>query len=513
MKLPERPAVIRCQHWIAILISGMAVGIGVAGAAGVPLEQRSWVETRTAHFNLYSCGSQPAVNKLAGRLEQFCKAYSQLAGSKAVESPPIVVMAFPDHEATKPYLPLYQGKPSTIAAFFKRGSDENLIVLSLPESGSVYGGMEIIFHEYAHFLFRRNDQFWPIWLKEGMAEVYSTFETAGRTARIASPIPYHLQTLNHSRLLALKELFSVTHDSPDYNEASRQGLFYAESWLLTQFLMAGDNGPYRARFSQFTALLRQGQLPEQAFTNALQAPLPVVQAELRRYLKRGAFSAIDLTLSADISSPISLTTRPLPPVEVYFRLGNELLRAGQPKAAEARFVAAGKITPASPLPEEGLGLLAHERGDQDAALRHLQAAIQLGSKSYLAHYLCALDEFRVIARPGDRYRRIKPVEAAALFSQLDQAISLMPTFGPSQQLYGVLEMVQGANLAAAGVHLQRAIQLEPENPSYALSLAQYQYLTRNSTAARQTLAPLLLPNANPRFRADAEKLMQANDRY
>jgi len=486
------------------------VCVHAAGANSGPLEQRRWTETCTTHFNIYSCGEQQAVNKLAGRLEQFCKAYAQLAGSQTVESPPIVVMAFPDHESAKPYLPLYQGRPSNIAAFFKRGSDENLIVLSLPESGSAYVGMEVIFHEYTHLLFRRNDQLWPMWLKEGMAEVYSTFQTAGYNARIASPIPYHLQTLARGRLMPLRELFAVTHDSPDYNEANRQGMFYAESWLLTHFLMAGDNGLYRTRFSQFNALLRQGQLPVQAFTNALQASLPVVQAELHRYLKRGVFPAIDLTLSSDISSPISLTTRPLPPVEVYFRLGDELLRAEQPEAAEARFLQAGKLAPMSPLPEEGLGLLAHERGEQDTAMNHLKTAIEFGSKSYLAYYLCAFEEFQAAAKNGDSYQRMKRSKATEIFNELNQAITLMPTFGPAQQLCGVLEMVQDENLADAGIHLQRAVQLEPENPSYVLTLAQYQFLTHNPTAARQTLAPLLHPNTNPRIRSDAEKLLRDN---
>jgi len=498
----------RCQLWILPLLGGLTLCAIAARADGVPLEQRHWFETRTAHFNVYSCGNQQAVYKLVGRLEQFCKAYAQLAGSQAVDSPPIVVMAFPDHESARPYLPLYHGQPGNIAAFFKRGADENLIVLSLPEAGSSYVGMETIFHEYTHLLFRRNDELWPLWLKEGMAEVYSTFQTTGYTARIANPISYHLRTLQHSRLMPLKELFAVTHGSPEYNEAERQGMFYAESWLLTHFLMAGDNGEYRARFGQFTTLLRQGQLPVQAFTNALQASLPTVQAELHRYLKQGVFPAIDLSLSADISSPISYTMRPLTPVEAYFRLGDELLRADQPEAAEARFVQAQKLAPASPLPDEGLGLLAYQRKDRENAIHHLKAAIQLGSTSYLAYYLCALEEFRATSDNEERFTRMNKIRAAEISSNLAQAIVLMPTFGPSQQLCGILEMVQEENLADAGVHLGRAVQLEPENPSYVLSLAQYQYLTKNPAAARQTLEPLLRPNADPRFRSEAERLMQ-----
>jgi Tfp pilus assembly protein PilF len=484
-----------------------------SAAAAPPLEQRAWVEVRTAHFNIYSCGALTNVYKLAGRLEQFCKAYAQLAGATAVASPPIVVLAFPDHESLKPFLPLYHGRPGNLAAFFQRGADENLIVLSLPEPGTPYTDMEIIFHEYTHLLFRRNDQLWPLWLKEGMAEIYSTFQTAGQTARIASAIPYHLQTLREHGLMPLAELFSVQPDSPQYNETERQGVFYAEAWLLTHFLMTGNNGIYRARFGQFTTLLRQGQLTVPAFTNAMGAPLPVVEAELRRYLERGVFAPIDLSLSSEISSPVSQTTRALTPVEIYFRLGDELLRAKQTDAAATHFNKALAIAPASPLGEEGLGLLANERHDREACLKHLRAAIALGSRSYLTFYLCALQEFKATADADDRYTRLKKNLAAEIRGHLLQSMTLMPDFGPAQQLAGVLEMVQGEHLADAGQHLQRAIQLEPENPSYRMSLAQYQCLMKNFDAARQTLEPLLHPNANAQFRADAEKLVKEIDRH
>ena len=69
--------------------------------------------------------------------------------------------------------------------------------------------------------------------------------------------------------MPLQELFAVTRDSPEYNESSRQGIFYAESWLLTHYLMAANNPAYKARFGRFTELLIAGQMPEQAFTNAL----------------------------------------------------------------------------------------------------------------------------------------------------------------------------------------------------------------------------------------------------
>ena len=495
-----------------LLILAVLLELGICTAPAqsndVPLVQRRWFETRTAHFNIYSCGAPQDVYKLSARLEQFCQAYTLLAGAQAAASPPIVVMAFPNHETMKPFLPLYQGRPANLAAFFQRGSDENLIVLALPGTNSAYTDMEVIFHEYTHLLFRHNDRVWPLWLKEGMAEVYSTFETTGYNARIGKPIDHHLRLLAQQPLMPLAELFAVTHDSPQYNERDRQGIFYAESWLLTQFLMAGDNPAYKARFEQFTPLLRKGQLPEPAFTNALQTSLPAMEAELRRYLQHGQFAPIDLVLRADISSPITLTTRTITPVETYFRLGDELFRIDRPDAAELYFTQAQKLAPASPLPCEGLGLLAAQRGRHDDALRNLKDALQRGSTSFLAYYIHARERYRLTADSQDRYAPLKNDAAAEIRGELQKSLALMPDYGPAHELLGFFEMVQGENLALAEQHLQRAIQLEPENSSYLFSLAQVQLRSHDTDAARRTLQPLLLPNADAKLRAHAKEMIQ-----
>ena len=131
-----------------------------------------------------------------------------------------------------------------------------------------------------------------------------------------------------------------------------------------------------------------------------------------------------------------------------------------------------------------------------------------GSTSFLAYYLCALEEFRATADAQERYIRLDPPAAAEIRRKLEQSVTLMPDYAPAQELFGFFEMVQGEQLAEAGRHLQRAIQLEPETLSYLLALAQLQSRTRNLAAARQTLAPLLQPNAPAKLRSAAEKLMQ-----
>jgi tetratricopeptide (TPR) repeat protein len=471
----------------------------------VPLEQQPWFETRTAHFNVFSCADWQDTYRIAGQLEQFQRAYAQLAGVAATASPPIVVMAFPDHASMMPFLPLYNGKPGNIAGFFTRGSDENLIVLAVPEADS--RGMEVIFHEYAHLLFRHNDEIWPLWLKEGMAEIYSTFLTSGNHVEIARPIDRHLETLASEPLMPLHDLFAVTHDSPQYNEASRQGVFYAESWLLTHYLMAGDHAVLRTRFGQFTALLRQGQMPEQAFTNALGVSLPAMEAELNRYAKAGNFHPLVLTLSQNLSAPVRVSSQRVTPVEILFRFGDEQLRIGRLDDAQAYFEQAEKLAPLSPLPYEGLGMLASQRYDSATAVSELEKALQLGSTSFLAHYIYAEEKYHLTAH-GDMYGRLDGAEAEEISDELDKSIRLMPVFAPAHELLGFFEMVQGEDLASAEQQLNAALQLEPENGSYVFTLAQAQVRDHDIADARRNVQSLLLPNTDAKLRADAQDLLQ-----
>ncbi|HEX3625021.1 MAG TPA: tetratricopeptide repeat protein [Verrucomicrobiae bacterium] len=489
---------------LAVLLAGSAAA-QTDDASPTSLAKRPWFIVSTAHFNVFSCGDTTDTYRLIGRLEQFQRAYALLAGKNATASPPIVVLAFPDHTSMMPFLPLYQGRPGNIAGFFTRGSDENLIVLSLPNADSP--DMDVIFHEYAHLLFRHSDEIWPLWLKEGMAEVYSTFMTAGNHVEIARPIDRHLQTLSAESLMPLHELFDVSHDSPQYNEASRQGMFYAESWVLTDYLMTGDNQILRSRFPHYTELLSEGQTAEQAFTNALGVSLSAMESELNRYVKAGNYHPIDLKVTQDLSAPLKVNTRAVTPVEILFRFGDEMLRIRRPDDAQSWFEQAKQLAPASPLPYEGLGLLAAQRDDTSGAIDQLQHALQLGSTSFLTYYTYAREKYHQTAH-GDMFSTLSGDLAGEIRGELDKSIYLMPNFAPAHELLGFFEMVQGDDITSAEQQLNAAIQLEPENPSYLYTLAQAQLRARDPAAARRTIQPLLLPTADAKLHSAALEMIQ-----
>ncbi len=492
---------------------GLAVSTAVAAFAQDDTDaliHEHWFEARTAHFNLYSCGTPQEVYKVITRLEQFRDAYGLLAGAQSLTSPPITVIAFPNTDAMRPFLPQYQGQAMSLSGFFKRSSDENLIVLAL--TGTNTESLDTIYHELTHLLLRRNDGIWPVWLQEGMAEMYSTFESTGRGVRFGKPIPSHLWALQHEDWMPLKDLLSVTHDSPQYNERSYQGMFYAESWLLTHYLMNGDNPTIKARFRDYTPLLRRGQTTVEAFTNALRMPLPAIEADLKRYLARGDFESLSAVVSVDLSAPRQVVTRPIGRVETCFHLGDELLRINRGDAAEPYFLEGEKIAPNSPLPYEGLGLLALDREKPEEELRQLKISLEKGSTSFLAHYTYAQAKFHLQGDGQGRFTRLEPSLAAEIRGELEKSIALMPAFGPAHELLGFFELVQGDDLPDAEQQLQRAIQLEPENQWYLISLAQVQLRSRDLAAARHTLEPLRLPTVESKLRERAEEEMTEIDR-
>jgi tetratricopeptide (TPR) repeat protein len=482
----------------------LAEASALADAEGIL--DRPWVETRTAHFHTYSCGPTQEVARLAGRLEQFHQAYAVLAGTNAVASPPVVVMAFPDHDSLKPFLPVYGSQPGNLAGFFCRGTDENLIVL--PLAGTRVGSLEIIFHEYSHLLFRRNERIWPMWLKEGMADIYATFEVAGEQGvRIAKPMDAYLKLLKNQPMMPLERLFGATRESPEYNERARQGMFYAQSWLLTHYLMVG-NPAHKARLGQLTVCLRIGQTATQAFTNAFGLSLPAMEVELRDYLNRGRFEPLFLRVDANLRAPRVLTRRPMQPAEVCFRLGDQLMRIGRLEEAESWFARTRSLAASSPLGFEGLGLLAGERDQHELATRYLREAFSRKTSSFLAHYVFARERLRLTMPSPDTVGRLEKTETQEIRHHLQTALALMPDFGPAHHLLGLFDLTQGGDLEPAAEHLEKAARLEPENPAYQFSLARVQFARQDLPAARRTLEALCRPYVPASLRAQAEELLQ-----
>jgi len=246
-----------------------ALAFLVALAAAAPAAAQ-WRRLDSPNLVVIGEASERRLRDVAVELEGFRETLSRVLGERVTATAvPTVVVVFPSDTAMAPFRPKYNGKPVDVAGLFVPGRDLNYIALiddGRPER------LRTIFHEYTHLLISHPDQPLPLWLNEGLAEYYSTFELQpdGRGALIGTVIDDHLATLNHTVLIRLEDLVKIDSGTPLYNEGTRRGVFYAQSWALTHLILLGQ--PPRLReLNAYLDNLSSGQEPWPAWQAAFGA--------------------------------------------------------------------------------------------------------------------------------------------------------------------------------------------------------------------------------------------------
>jgi tetratricopeptide (TPR) repeat protein len=235
----------------------------------------------------------------------------------------------------------------------------------------------VIYHEYVHFWLETNVPTVPLWLNEGLAEFYSTFESHDNVAEIGRHVESHLIWLQDHPLIPLTELFAINSDSPDYNEGRRQGTFYAQSWALTHYLLTSD-AELRERFGAFLELITAERDPTEAFVEAFRIGLSAMQNKLGAYTKYGSYNLFRFKFKGDLELGQSRIT-PLAHEEVLFLLGDLLAHTPpiQFAAAEQHLRAALKLDAEYADAHATLGFLRSLQHDAEQAEQHFRRAVEL----------------------------------------------------------------------------------------------------------------------------------------
>ena len=142
----------------------------------------------------------------------------------------------------------------------------------------------MIYHEYVHSLTADATRRLPAWANEGLAEFYSTFRSdpSGRTVERGRPVTQHVALLRQSPLIPLDTLLAVDRESPYYNEQSKQGIFYAESWALVHYLANGTNGSRRPQLADYLSRLAGGMPIDDSFRAAFHSDYAGIEKVLRK---------------------------------------------------------------------------------------------------------------------------------------------------------------------------------------------------------------------------------------
>jgi tetratricopeptide (TPR) repeat protein len=331
--------------------------------------------------------------------------------------------------------------------FYQSGLERDYI--ALPAGSQARRG---IVHEYIHLLLDRGAPALPLWFEEGTAEFYSTAEIRGGRVRVGAPVEEHVRTLAGARWVPAAELMRASRTSRLYDERSRAGLFYAQSWALVHMLNLAPG--YRDGMARLAESLAAGEEAEPAFLAAFgKTPAQAVR-ELERYLPgAGAVTVEGAAPASRIAPP-----EPLTALEAVLARAELALRTRHYGLALRLYEQAAREQGGSAEAQVGLGMLALHQGDRAAARGLLERAIAAGGVDASAWFEYALFE-RESGAPRERVTEL-----------LRQAVARNPALAEAQFTLGVRATDDG-DYQAAVAHLRQAVAAQPRRSSFWHALA------------------------------------------
>ena len=488
---------MNCSHrrrvsFVSLLLPALLTVAPASSAA-------EWRRLDSPNFVIVGDAGAGALRDIALKFEGFRETLSRVLSDSVTSSAvPTVVIVFPSDKAFTPFKLRYEGKPIDMSGVFVPRQDVNYIALL---AGGDEEATRIVFHEYAHLIISNIGGNIPVWLNEGLAEYYSTYEgrPGGREATLGMTIASHLFQLNEATLLPLEQLLAVTHDSPMYNEGSRRSMFYAQSWALTHMLLLGQP-PRRPQLGQFLSLVGQGVPAGAAWTKVFDAD--PVEKDLNNYIRRRVFSGYRYTFPEKLAT-FDAAAAPLARSDADAFLADFLIQQGRHEEAAQR------LGPASPGSVETawrstvraeLEMAKNEYAGAEKRLLALQdnvdwltgyragAAladlVERGFDTPDAAHLTAARKFFDIGRSGGR----EMPNAVARLATLELSVQQRPD-------------------AATAAALERARTLAPGRVDYAFLHARVLVAQAAYLPARNIVAPLMSPVYPQDIRDSARSLM------
>src|SRR5688572_4424971 len=252
---------------------GCALLIATAAAAEAKeIWEGRWIEVRSEHFVLTSALSEQRSKALALELENFRAAVDALTGAMDVEDPiPTKIYLLPRAERAL-------GFGGNLGGYFSARMRAKHAVM-IP-SGSYND--EILKHEYTHYLIANRDrrQF-PPWLNEGLAEVFSTLRVDGSVVEFGR-LPQ--DRMNNLAAMSWLSSDSVLDRRPGRMDGRFAAMFYAQSWLLTHYLMVGSGrAEFPANVTDYMRRLESREPALAAFEAAFDLKVNSVEQRLAGY--------------------------------------------------------------------------------------------------------------------------------------------------------------------------------------------------------------------------------------
>jgi tetratricopeptide (TPR) repeat protein len=436
-----------------------------------------WVRVRSAHFEVLSNASPDEARAMVVALERFRRVLASVLGrGPGSVDPPTIVVAFRDQDSFAPFRPLYRGRIQEVEGYFQAGSDRDYIAASV--GSGLQDARETLFHEYAHVLLNRTLSAQPLWLSEGLAEVFSRWSAGEAEAIVGQPAPDHLRRLQREKLLPLGRLLQLDYASPLYNEGDQRGIFYSQSWALAHWALLGRGATGPADLQVFLSAIAGGVEPARAFTSAFGASVETAEGLLAAYvaapLPVGRFQVEGL------DGAIALEGGAPRPAEVEFRLGDLLLHAGRLPDARRHLERALESEPRFGPAHAALGHVAVRLGRWEEARREVSLALAADPADAVALYRYA---DLLVRETSARGEVLSPEREAEAVATLERVVALDPQLADACEL---LARLRPQPLDVRIAQVSTALARYPARADLGLTLAGL-FVRKNEFAAARAV--------------------------
>jgi len=341
---------------LTLLVAGVAQGA-----------DSKWVRLRSANFELLTSAGERAGRRTIRQFERIRATFRQAMQWEVSNPVPVQIVLF---KSKRDYLPYRPNEGA--AAYFQSGPEVDRIVM-------VAGSEETVaIHEYVHLLVRRSGLRLPLWINEGLADLYSTMRQVGGRLVVGYAHPGRIATLLREKWVPLEQVLVAGKESQHYTKRERRGKFYAESWALTHMLVFSQE--YGPRVTELLQLLTADRSSVAALETAYGTPIEKLQRDLKSYVRQDRLRAVVLDLKLEENAERT-STEPLAELELGLLLADLVASLGKTEEARAIYKKVSRENPEAPGPYEGLGHLEYRQGDNNQARVYFGRAFELGGNS------------------------------------------------------------------------------------------------------------------------------------
>jgi tetratricopeptide (TPR) repeat protein len=458
--------------------------------APVRASAAGWSQVKTADFTILGDVPASRLRIIGTRLEAFRATLEYLhpgCGSSPRET---LVYVFARPETGQAYTPerLSASGHLGVNAPYDSG---NYVVIAAPDDDPP---LELLYHSYTHQFLDDGFPRLPLFVEEGLAEVYTRFRVIPEGTLIGLPAQEHIDWIRNHHVRPLAEELSFDASTlrgvaPDLRKS-----FVADSWMLMHWLLTAS-GDRRAQVPAFLGGLQRGAPVESSVQERFGTDLDGLREAMSQYALGTRFLPLRTTDASVRQDPAAFETRPLPRDEVLAALGDLIAHSGASHDADAEtyFAEALRINPRQARAHAGLAALRCSRDRLDDAVLSFEKAIAIAPDP-MSCYLLARSLLKLHA--SEPQTEQTPAWLARARTLLAQATTLRPGFAAPYVLLGVTHIRPDGDAAAGVAALEKARALLPARMDIAGNLVYLYLRTGDAARARATLTRVLEPSGD-----------------